>query len=170
VRGDIVSRRGVDAWRREVYQSPRISDATRVLLLLMAEHMDRDRKVCVKRVELARELQRHEQRISERIGAAHKAGYLTTVSPGYRGHTAVYEGLFPDPVSVGKVTDPEDALGAPQRYPIPPVMRTAPLDTTTRADPSERGTDRNVGNYEKQAVPDVAVDELLSRQRREATG
>ena len=85
---------GVEDWRREVFRSARITDATRVLLLLMADRMDANRKVSVPRSELARLLGRREQRVAERFHSAVESGLLTTVSRGHKGRTAVYQGLF----------------------------------------------------------------------------
>jgi hypothetical protein len=82
-------------WRSAVLLSPRITDATRVLLLLMADSMKPDQTVSVPRHVLAAQLGRHERRITERLGKAVEAGFLECVAPGYRTHTAVYRCLFP---------------------------------------------------------------------------
>lgn len=88
--------RGPDAWRRVVLRSPRINDSVRVLLLYLADHMRANRTVSVPRSKIADDLGRSERRISERVSAAHAAGFLDTVEPGYRGHVPVYQGLFPE--------------------------------------------------------------------------
>jgi hypothetical protein len=82
-------------WRAAVLASPRITDATRVLLLLMADSMKPDQTVSVPRRVLAAQLGRHERRIDERVKQAIGAGFLESVAPGYRTHTAVYKCLFP---------------------------------------------------------------------------
>lgn len=89
-------RRTPNDWRKAVLRDPGITDSTRVLLLVLAEHMRSNLHVSVPRRDLARWLNRSEKRIQERIKQAHEAGLLDTVSPGHRGHTAVYHGLFPD--------------------------------------------------------------------------
>jgi hypothetical protein len=82
-------------WRAAVWQSSRITDATRALLLLMADSMKPDQTVSVPRSKLAAQLGRHERRIDERIKQAVEAGFLESVTPGYRTHTAVYRCRFP---------------------------------------------------------------------------
>jgi hypothetical protein len=77
-------------WRAEVLRSTAITDATRVLLLVLADRMRANGTVSVPRAELAKILGRSPQRITDRILAAKKAGLLDTVGGGYRGRTAVY--------------------------------------------------------------------------------
>ena len=82
-------------WRRLVLRDPNITDATRVLLLVLVEHMrSTDLQVSVPRKDLARLLNRSEKRIQERIKNAHDHGLLSTIRGGYRGHTAVYVAQF----------------------------------------------------------------------------
>lgn len=90
-------RRGktVDQWRTLIYSSPHVSDAVRVSLLLLADHMGPDRIVSVPRADLAKALNRHPQRIAERSAAAVELGFLSVVKAGYRGNTAIYQGTFP---------------------------------------------------------------------------
>jgi hypothetical protein len=102
-------RRTLDQWRAVVFAAT-MPDSVRVYLLKLAEHMDARRYVSVPRAQLAAELGRHEQRIAERSRQAIELGYLDTISPGYKGHTAVYQGLFPDEV--------KDSKGTENRYPI----------------------------------------------------
>ena len=82
-------------WRRMVFRAP-VTDATRVLLLLLADEMRADLTVCVPRSELARSLDRSERRIQERIKEAKEAGLLATIVRGQKHVTAVYGGTFPD--------------------------------------------------------------------------
>lgn len=111
-------RKTVEQWRTTVYRSAAISDAVRVYLLKLSEHMKADRTVSVPRAQLARELNRHEQRIAERTTAAIAARLLDTVSPGYKGHTAVYQGLFPDAQQGSKGTDLQYTKKSLERYAI----------------------------------------------------
>lgn len=113
-------RRTVEQWRRVVIRSPRISDAVRVYLLVLADHMRADRTVSVPRARIAEQMGRHPQRIAERTRAAHDAGFLDTVSPGYKGHTAVYQGLFPEAEEAPKRTDLQYPKELLERYPIEP--------------------------------------------------
>lgn len=89
-----------EQWREAVYKSQAITDAVRVVLLLLADYMRQDRTVSVPRATIANKLGRTERRISQRIADAHHAGFLDTISKGYRGSTAVYVGTFPDPERV----------------------------------------------------------------------
>lgn len=82
--------------------------------------MKADRTVCVPRAQIARELNRHEQRIAERTRAAINAGFLATVSTGYKGHTAVYQGSFPDVGRGAKGTDLEYPKESLERYALGP--------------------------------------------------
>lgn len=113
-------RKTVDQWRAVVYRSASISDAVRVYLLRLSEHMKADLTVSVPRTQLARELNRHEQRIAERTRAAIAADLLDTISPGYKGHTAVYKAMFPDRVAAPKGTDLQYPKESLERYPITP--------------------------------------------------
>ena len=85
-------RRGVAPLRVPL---PQLTDPVRVYLLYLAEHMHADRKVSVPRKTIAKALGRSERRVTERVSAAHEAGFLHTVSAGYRGHVPVYQGIFP---------------------------------------------------------------------------
>lgn len=137
-------RRSPTEWRRVVLASPRITDSTRVLLLELAEHMEPDLTVSMPRVELAAALNRSERRIAERIAAAHEAGFLDTVSPGYRGHTAVYIATFPDSERVTqpstrsdseRVTKANTQRGAHGGHPLRPQSVTPGGHTTYNAPP-----------------------------------
>ena len=141
-----MSRRSVEQWRREVYRSHRLGDAARVLLLYLADHMSTDRKVSVPRATIAKALNRSERRVSERVSAAHEAGFLSTVSAGHRGHVPVYQGLFP---SAERETA-TSTLSSRQSVTLSTLEReTHGGPTTTRADLTARVTDRDVGNDEE---------------------
>lgn len=148
-------RRNPDDWRREVLRSYKINDSVRVLLLYLADHMRQDRTVSVKRDTIAKALGRTERRVSARIAEAHKAGFLSTVAPGYRGHVAVYQGLFPDAES-GTATS---TLSGPRSVPLSPHERgTHGEPTTTTADPSVSPYRRDVGSDEGAEDHGVRVD------------
>lgn len=143
-------RRTVEDWRRTVFRSAAISDAVKVYLLKLADHMKADRTVSVPRSQLARELNRHEQRIAERTRAAIDAGLLDTVSPGYKGHTAVYQGLFPDVPMAAKRTDPQYPKVLPDRYAITPDCIPDGEYTTSKRPPT---------GYAVADLPDEAREE-----------
>lgn len=88
-------RKTVEQWRRLVFRAP-VTDATRVLLLLLADEMRADLTVCVPRSELARRLDRSERRIQERIKEAKERDLLATIVRGQKHVTAVYGATFPD--------------------------------------------------------------------------
>ena len=119
-------------WRREVLRSTAITDPVRVLLLVLAEHMKGDLTVSVPRRDLARWLNRSEKRITDRIASAHAAGLLDTVSPGFKGHTAVYAALFPeakgparqDPLDTAKGPVCKDPKASVRRDPLGPQSET----------------------------------------------
>ncbi len=94
-----MSRRTVrEAWLAEVRRSPEIGDGCRVLLLTMAaEGMTEKGYTSIPRARLAELLDRHPQRITERIGEAIKKGFLVRVGDGkaYQGKTAQYAANLP---------------------------------------------------------------------------
>jgi hypothetical protein len=79
----------------EVFRSPRITDSVRVALLALVRDMDESGRVSVPRVELAARLARGKARVSERLQAAVDAGFLSRVSAGKKGSTAVYAATLP---------------------------------------------------------------------------
>ena len=151
------SRRSVDDWRRAVYRSRTISDAVRVLLLFMADRMTADRKVSVPRSQVANSLGVSERLVTERVGAAHRAGFLDTVVRGQKGRTAVYVGLFPDPQGTeipypepefrGKHTSPLNMTEIP--YPETPFSGNPGVPTITTADRPAGVADRDASSEEK---------------------
>jgi hypothetical protein len=82
-------------WRAEVYRTGAISNTTRVLLLLLSDHMDNRGYVSVPRSELARLLGVSRQRITERFTLAVEVGMLDVVRRGRPGVTAVYQATIP---------------------------------------------------------------------------
>lgn len=88
-------RRTVADWRSVVFQHRGISNGTRVLLLILADHMKRDGVVSQSRQQIARALGVTPRRITERVSEAHEAGLLDTLVHGKPGTTAVYKMLFP---------------------------------------------------------------------------
>lgn len=134
-----------EAWRKVVMRSPLINDSVRVLLLYLADHMRANRMVSVPRKKMSTDLGRTERRITQRISAAHDAGFLDTVQAGYRGHTAVYQGLFPN----GERGTGTSTLSSAETVPLSQRKRgTHGGPTTTTAKPLLRGTDRNGGSEE----------------------
>ncbi len=143
------ARRNREDWRKAVLTSRRIPDSTRVLLLVMADHMHDNRQVSVPRKKLAEQIGRSERVVSTRVRTAIDAGLLTVVVHGYRGRTAVYQGLFPEPKS-GKVSSTH--CGGTPYFPLSPVDSGNPvLPTTTRAEPPTAGRDGDEERSEEEA-------------------
>jgi hypothetical protein len=159
-------------WRRAVLREPNITDATRVVLLVLVDYMRTDLTVSVPRKDLARWLNRSEKRIQERIKNAHDAGLLDTVSPGHRGHTAVYAGLFPE---ADRGTDSRAQSMAGFRPPMAPDSGT-PGGPTSSKQPAERFPRGRVPNERQHlgAAPRESgahvradVDQLRNHHREE---
>ena len=121
-------RRSTAEWRAVVFlhQDPRLTQSARVLLLYLADHMDRQRFVSVPRSRIAQDLGVHERRIPERLKSAMDAGLLDRVVTGHIGVTSVYQGIFPSPSREGAVerTLSEAKEGAPEQHPKGAVERT----------------------------------------------
>ena len=92
-------------WLRYVYATARVPDSVRVLLLVMAEHMDEDGRVEIGRDDLAALLSRAPQRISGRCSKAIEAGLLQQVRRGTRGAKSVFQAVFPEGESITPVSD-----------------------------------------------------------------
>ncbi len=133
-----------------------------MLLLFLADRMTQDRRVSVPRSTLATALRVSERRITERIKEAHEHGFLSTVRRGQKGITAVYQGLFPDaqgadsrPLKAGFSESESSPLNGTQISPLNSPKQafsgTPVGPTNTRADLSERGSDRDVSNEENEA-------------------
>jgi hypothetical protein len=141
-----MSRRSLDEWRRAVFQSHKITDPVRVYLLYLAEHMRADRKVSVPQARVESALGKSKRQVDERRAKAIEAGLLTRVSPGYKGHTAVYQGLFP---TRERVT-PTSTLSVRQGVTLSTLQRVTPHNTPLQeADLFARGKDRDVGSYDE---------------------
>jgi len=82
-------------WRRELLANTAVSNATKVLLLVLCDDMDRRGYVSVPRSTLARRLGVAPARITERVREAHKVGLLFTVEQGRPGRTATYVATNP---------------------------------------------------------------------------
>jgi hypothetical protein len=119
-------------WRREVLRSARLHPTTKLVLLVLHDHMRPDGKVSVSRRTVADKLGwRHTQRVSERITHAHEAGFLVTVIEGSYGRTATWQGVLPGDVTVC-TTRTVSAPGFPDGYDPSnrPVSRTPLLKRT----------------------------------------
>lgn len=85
-------------WRQKILEPRKdMTDACRVLLFKLAEHMNSRGYVSVPRSKLAADLGIAPARVSERIKLARRLGYLDIVRRGRPGVTATYQAIFPDP-------------------------------------------------------------------------
>lgn len=84
----------VARWRAAVFRDPQLSNASKLLLVYLADYIRADRSVSVPMPRICRDLGVGRSRVAERIGQARERGFLTVRSPGVRGRTAVYEALI----------------------------------------------------------------------------
>lgn len=141
-------KRSVYDWRREVFRSP-VSANIRLLLVYMFDEVRGDMSVSIPRTKMATALGWSEQRVSERLGEAVKFGFLSPKSPGYRGHTAVYQATFPDAPIVKSVRKNRTLPRDQKHGRFTGGKGPENTDTTTRADPAVGPTRRDVGIDEK---------------------
>lgn len=102
-----------ERWRREVFRTALITDSVRVALLALADGMDADGKVSMKREDLAEMIGRHSRKVDERYKAAMSAGYLLRVSRGQKHRPAVYQATLPDRLSATHGGRTEEGVSAP---------------------------------------------------------
>jgi hypothetical protein len=104
----MVSRRAGlrDRWRDDhVIPNREIGDACKVLLLVLASRMTDRGSVSVPREQLAKELDVHPQRITDRISEAKRTGLLQQAGGGHRGRTAQYVAVIPSKGNRSAVTN-----------------------------------------------------------------
>jgi hypothetical protein len=125
-----------DEWRAAVLKDPRISNACRVLMLVLADMMRGDGYICRSRSELARVLGVHPSRITQRLNEAVDAGILARIVEGKPGRLAVYQAMRPDGACIRTKRSRNGEY-------LDMVRRTGPSDgarvRTTRGSTAERG-------------------------------
>lgn len=124
----------------------------KTLLLHMSDAMNQNAIVSVPRAALAEGINCAEARISEWVGEAKDAGYLSVVKPGRPGRTAVYQGLrgvrAADPLE--GYAEPDTSRYAdrtPEGYAervTTEVVQTAPLDQPRSEHHKQRGQDEEL--------------------------
>ena len=148
--------RGRDAasWREMVlaYQAAGMTNGVRVLLVVMAEHMNSGRYVSVPRSRLAERFGISPRRVTERIQIAHELGLLDTVEKGKPGRTATYQGLFPSGGAHVR-TKSRRPLGAVER-----TIKTAQHGAhggppSIKPNGSEAPVSESVGTHQKTRAP-----------------
>lgn len=135
-----MSRRGgrtVEEWRTAILKVDGLKPGPRLYLAYLGEHMDHLRIVARPRALIARDLGVTSRTIDNWNTAAVRAGVLGVIERGQKGVTAVYQGLFPDPVSArstlrSKPVQREDCIRAETR-------------TKFRAEPTRTGLQRETG-------------------------
>ena len=88
-------RRTAEEWRRAVFRTQLVSARTKVYLLYLADFMDAGRQVSRERRLVAVDLGVGERTVDRMTTEARDGGFLSTIVPGRKGVTAVYQGLFP---------------------------------------------------------------------------
>lgn len=131
-----------------VFRHP-VPAKVKVYLLFLADHMKADRKVSVPRRTVAGALGCSERRVNDWNTTAVRAGLLDVVVRGQKHVTAVYQGLFPDSLSGTKSSPLRTTENQP---PENGFSGTPGGPTTTTADLSVRGYDRNGSSYEKRSA------------------
>lgn len=111
-------KRTAEEWRRAVFRHC-AKASIRLGLIYLADYMDAERKVSRPRHLMAADLGVSERSVTEMVRGAHAAGLLSTVAPGRKGRTAVYQGLFPR---------------ADSGNPVVPAMRAVQGEETQRAE------------------------------------
>jgi hypothetical protein len=120
-------------WRREVLRTARLTHSTKLVLLVLHEHMRPDGKVSVSRRTVADALGwRHIRRVSEHLTSARDAGFLVTVIEGSYGRTAVWQGVFPGDVRVRETSTLTDVANP---HPYDPSKGADCPHPITKADP-----------------------------------
>ena len=108
------------AWRAAVFKHRRTPEATRVLLLYLADHVRHDETVSVPRITIARALGIEERRVTERVKSARDLGWLVTVTRGQKGLTAVHLIRYPSTGQGDANQRPDDTeLRPPELAPEP---------------------------------------------------
>lgn len=96
-----------ERWRREVFRTALITDSVRVALLALADEMDADGMVSVKREDLAGMIGKSGRRASDRITTAIEKRFLERLSRGQRNGAGRYRATLPGDPSSGRHTVPK---------------------------------------------------------------
>lgn len=99
-------------WRRAVLATDRLTASTKLVMIVLLDHMDAHGKVQHPVRDVAQELGiKNFRRVSDRITEAHRAGYLVTVSKAVHGRLAEYQATIPSDPETGSLgvisSDPE---------------------------------------------------------------
>lgn len=156
-------KRNLDKWRDAVLQHPDMSDACRVLLLVLADYMTADLRVSVDRKQLARRLNRSERALGRRFREAigdtipeddHERAdqrrhdlehrLLDRIVRGQKNTTrSVYQGLMPDAVN---------------RTDVGPEEKTFQQDTSKPVENDQKCLVENPPSRANRASPDSLPD------------
>ncbi len=167
-----------ERWTAEVLRSDRIGDSCRVLLLALAAHMTEAGSVSIPRDQMAAKLDRHPSRITERLTEAKRAGLLDQTGPGYRGRTATYVAVLPEPMVTGE-RSPLDRKGDGQSVTFsgylsdPPKTATRPGKVTVSQSPNA-GAHVRVSYGRRETGPNHddsrdSLDHVLTERRDDRT-
>jgi hypothetical protein len=117
-----------DRWRLEVYRSGRIGDACRVLLIYLADNMTDSGSVSIPREVIAKALEVHPRRVTDRITEAVRAGLLQKAGGGWKGMTAQYVAVLPAKVALERPPFASIGGGFPSTYKRPPLETANPTE------------------------------------------
>jgi hypothetical protein len=131
----------------------------------LADHMRTDRTVCIPRQRVADALGCSERRINDWNTAARDAGLLDVVVRGQKHVTAIYVGLFPEPLS-GTKSSP---LRTTENQPPESGLSGTPGGPTTSKRPPTSYAVGDVPNEKRQLgeVPHESTAEVRDRARHE---
>lgn len=113
-----------DPWYQAIIAHPTLTNATKLLLVVLVDDMDPWGRVSVPRSVLAKKLAVHPTRITERVKEATDAKVLHTVVKGRPGTTAEYQAVLPvgAPVRTKRRRRRDPAYGADARTKSGPNM------------------------------------------------
>lgn len=85
-------------WRDQVLGSSKLRPLTKLVLVVTAEYMRADGKVCVQRSTIAERLGlTHMQRVTDAWAQACEHEYMTLLHKGAHGRPSTYQAIVPDP-------------------------------------------------------------------------
>lgn len=154
-----------------MFRTPRVGGSTKVLLLLLADHMPESTRVSVPRTKLAEQLGCHPSRITEHLQMAVDAGLLGRVRAGAPGVTAEYVAMLPGqatarvrPASskpLARLTDgADDRTTDMVRFPDQAMMRTtAPSGHAQHGADDQFAKGKNTGTAAGRAACEPSTSE-----------
>jgi hypothetical protein len=98
-------------WKAAVLQTAALTPVTKLVMLVLLDHMSADGKVQYAVADVTRDLgYRNARRITDRITEAHRAGFLTTVQKAVHGRVAQYQATIPSDPESGSLEVPVNGV------------------------------------------------------------